>query len=121
MFGRGIESLLRQQIDSDIVGQESDFEKGMVHIQQLQPDVVVLIDPVGADDSDRATMCILRENPHTKVIDLSLQGNNLRIYRVRQRLVKDLADLSAVIIDDTDGLMDTQFDEMPSVQMQEKP
>jgi DNA-binding NarL/FixJ family response regulator len=47
MFSLGLENLLRQDKEIKILGQETDREKAILKIQELQPDVVI----VYTDDS----------------------------------------------------------------------
>jgi DNA-binding NarL/FixJ family response regulator len=100
MFGRGLESLLRQEIGADIVGQETDVEQAVDRIKELQPDVVIVDSDGPAYDSTLALMHILRANPGIKVIGLSLQNNNLYTYRAKQWVARGVEDLEKAIDDE---------------------
>lgn len=89
MFGRGIESLLREETTLDIVGQETDINRAIERIGRLRPDVVI----VDHDESDLEIAHILRVSPNIKVIGLSLQNNNLYVYQARQRITRSVEDL----------------------------
>jgi DNA-binding NarL/FixJ family response regulator len=100
MFGRGLESLLRQEANFDIIGQETDLELALDQIRDLQPDVVIL-------DSDSAVpqvTPILRASPGVKVIGLSLQNNDLYVYQARQWIARGTEDHVSAIRDDLPGL-----------------
>lgn len=89
LFGRGVESLLCQETGLEIVGWETEVDKAVERIRELQPDVVIL------DSGDPApeVVGILREGLGTKVIGLNLQDNTMCIYRGEQRVVKRIEDL----------------------------
>ena len=93
LFSQGVESLLRQEPGVDIVGRETDVDKAIERIKELQPDVVIL----DSGDPTPELMCILREGVGTKVIGLNLQDNTIGIYRGEQRVVKSIEDLIEAI------------------------
>jgi DNA-binding NarL/FixJ family response regulator len=109
MFAHGLESLLRQEAQLDIVGQESDISQAIERIKELQPDVVIL-------DSDNSTLeiaSILETRPGIKVISLSLQNNNLQVYQARQRVTTSVMDLLEVIEEDLSSLKKTSGQQTP--------
>lgn len=96
MFSHGLESLLHQETNFDIVGQEKDMERAIEQIKELQPDVVIL-------DSNNAVSQvtpILHASPGVKVISLSLQNNDLYVYQAKQQAAKETEDLVKAIKDD---------------------
>lgn len=93
MFGRGLKNLLCQQPDLDIIGWETNLEQAVVQIEQLQPEVILL----ESDHSFPGVSAILHVSPHSKVVNLSLQSNQLLVYQVRQRIVKTVEDLLKII------------------------
>jgi DNA-binding NarL/FixJ family response regulator len=97
LFGQGVESLLRQEARLEIVGQETDADKAIERIKELQPNVVILDCAEPGCDPAPAVMRILREGVETKVIGLNLQDNTMCIYRGEQRVVKDVKDLVQAI------------------------
>ena len=97
LFGRGVESLLCRETGLDIVGWETDIDKAVERIKELQPDVVILDNADPACDPTPAVMRILREGVGTKVIGLNLQDNIMCIYRGEQRVVKSIEDLIEAI------------------------
>jgi DNA-binding NarL/FixJ family response regulator len=89
MFSHGLESLLRQETNFDIVGQEKDIDLAIEQIKKLQPDVVIL-------DNDNAVpqvTPILHASPGVKVISLSLQNNDLYVYQAKQWVARETEDL----------------------------
>ena len=97
LFGRGVESLLRQETGLEIVGRETDVDKAIERIEELQPDVVIVDSADPAGDSTLVALHILREGVGTKVIGLNLQDNTIGIYRGEQRVVKGVKDLVEAI------------------------
>ena len=92
-----IESLLRQEKGLDIVGRETDVDKALERIKELQPDVVIVDSGDLASEPMPAVMRILREGVGTRVIGLNLQDNTMCIYRGEQRVVKEVKDLVEAI------------------------
>ena len=97
LFSQGVESLLRRETGLEIVGRETDVDKAIGRIKELQPDVVILDSGDPACDLTPAVMRILREGVGTKVIGLNLQDNTICIYRGEQRVVKEVKDLVEAI------------------------
>jgi DNA-binding NarL/FixJ family response regulator len=102
MFGRGLESLLRENAQLDIVGQETDIKHALERIRELQPDVVIL----DSDESDLEVAHLLKVSPAIKIIGLSLQNNSLYVYRASQRVTRGVSDLMDAIRQD----LSTQVD-----------
>ena len=97
LFSQGVESLLRQETGLEIVGRETDMDKAIERIKELQPDVVILDSGDPACDLTPAVMRILREGVGAKVIGLNLQDNTMCIYRGEQRVVEEVKDLVEAI------------------------
>lgn len=99
MFGRGLESLLRQGNRLEVMGQETDLGRAVERIKNLQPDVVIVDNggPGQQPGISAAVLQILDENSATKVIGLSLQGNHLSIYQATRRIITSVEDLMNVI------------------------
>jgi chemotaxis response regulator CheB len=97
LFGQGVESLLRREARLEIIGQETDVDKAVERIKELQPNVVILDCAEPTCDPTPVMMHLLKEGLDTKVIGLNLQDNTLYIYRGEQRRVKDVQDLIEAI------------------------
>jgi AmiR/NasT family two-component response regulator len=97
LFSQGVESLLRREVQLDIVGREMDVDKAVERIKELRPDVVIVDSGHPACDLTPAVMRILREGVGAKVIGLNLQDNTMCIYRGEQRMVKEVKDLVEAI------------------------
>jgi DNA-binding NarL/FixJ family response regulator len=99
MFGQGLESLLSQEPKLQVVGLETEPKQALKAIREFQPDVVILY----ADDSLASSEVLITEvlkiNPNTKVVHLSLQNNVFHVYQVTRRIATDLDDLIEAIQD----------------------
>jgi two-component system NarL family response regulator len=104
MFSYGLESLLREQDGLDIVACEQDIAQAIESIKELKPDVVILDCDDPAQHPTWGLMHILSIRPKIKVICMSLQSNNLRIFQARRWITKDVEDLLAAITDEPDDL-----------------
>ena len=97
LFGQGVESLLRRETGLEVVGRETDVDKAVERIKELQPDVVIVDSGDPACDPTPAVMRMLREGVGARVIGLNLQDNTICIYRGEQRVVKEVKDLVEAI------------------------
>jgi DNA-binding NarL/FixJ family response regulator len=93
LFGQGVESLLRQETDLDIIGCETEVHQALARIRKLQPDVVIFDNHHLPNGSLLAIVELLRTTPHVKVIGLDLKENTFHIYQAVRREVKSLSDL----------------------------
>jgi len=96
LFSSGLESLLDQETNLEIMGQEKDMKRAIDQIKELQPDVVIL----DSDNSVTQVTPILHASPGVKVITLSLQNNDLYVYQTKQRVAMETEDLIEAIKDD---------------------
>jgi DNA-binding NarL/FixJ family response regulator len=97
LFSEGVESLLCGEAGLEIVGRETDLEKGLGRIRELRPDVVIVDNGDPMHDPLAAVMRILRESLGTRVIGLNLQDNMVCTYRGEQRIARGVEDLLEAI------------------------
>lgn len=93
LFSQGVETLLCRHNGVQIVGRETDVERGIERIRQLEPDVVILDDALYSSGPTPLAIRILEEPINTQVIGLSLQSNILSIYRREHRTADCVEDL----------------------------
>ncbi len=96
LFGRGIQSLLRQQFDIDILGQIEPIE-AIERIRDLRPEVVITDSTEVSHVPDSIVAQILAMPFPPRVIGLNLEDNTLHIYQGEQREAKGIEDLVAAI------------------------
>ncbi len=95
LLGQGVETLLRQQAGSEIVGRETDTNIAIERIAELQPDVVLVDNGDPASDLVETVTRILKMETPVKVIGLDEKVNKLYLYHREQReanSVKSLVD-----------------------------
>jgi DNA-binding NarL/FixJ family response regulator len=97
LFGQGVESLLRQETEFDIVGLETDIDRAVARIKRLRPDAVVVDSNETIPDPALVVMRILREGLETRVIGVNLWDNIVCVYQGQQRIVKEVQDLVQAI------------------------
>ena len=100
MFGQGVMNLLQGQVEVEIVGRETELEKGFQQIHELQPDVVIMESNTLTSISSTVLVKILEEAPEAKVIVLNLENDQMRVYRGEQRPAECISDLMMVIKED---------------------
>jgi DNA-binding NarL/FixJ family response regulator len=97
MFRHGLESLLNEIIELDIVGQSGDVEHALIEIETLHPRVVIFDSDNSSPEAVSEVMPILSTNSDIRVIALNLQSNDLFIYQATQWLATEVADLVEAI------------------------
>ena len=97
MFGYGLESLLRQETELNVVGWETDITRATKTVKELEPDIVILDRDDSTFDFSSELLEILNLNPGLKVICINLQDNNLHIYQSYQRVANGVEDLLEAI------------------------
>lgn len=97
MFGYGLECLLLQESEVEIVGRETNIKQAAISIKNLQPDVVIIDNDDISLNGVAELLKIVRTNPGVKIIHLSLQNNNLYIYQAVHTEVQSVEDLVEAI------------------------
>lgn len=97
LFSRGVETLLDQKSDFELVGIEENAERAIESIKRLDPDVVILDSNYTSCNSDPMLMRIFQEQSGIQVIGLNLQDNRICIYHSEQRTIHQVEDLCQVI------------------------
>ncbi|MCC6615101.1 MAG: hypothetical protein IT320_16610 [Anaerolineae bacterium] len=103
LFGSGIRQLLDAQADIDVIGWESDVELACQRIQEMQPDVVLVVaeGSSGCRMSDRQRF--LRAEGKTRIIELDLEDRKVYVYTGEQLTIKEVDDLVRAIEEPVDG------------------
>lgn len=93
LFGHGVESLLRQEAELEVVGRETVADRALERIQELQPDVVIVENDDPELDLKPVVMHILNGGSGITVVGLSPQNNIIHIYRGEHGIVREVEDL----------------------------
>ncbi len=72
---RGIQALLEEEPDIRIIGQSSNGKDAIELVAHLQPDILLLDLMMGGMNGLEVTREVVRHSPHTRVIILSMYGN----------------------------------------------
>ena len=96
LFDLGVENLLRQEAELEVVGHEADMDRALMQIKALVPDVVILN---SADASCSPTPAVLRlmNEVGVRIIKLNLQDNTICMYRKEQRMIEEVGDLAKFV------------------------
>ena len=96
LFDLGVENLLRQETELEVVGREADMDQALVQIKALVPDVVIVN---SADASCNPTPAVLRlmNEVGARIIKLNLQDNTICMYREEQRMIEEVGDLAKFV------------------------
>lgn len=100
LFGLGVEILLRQDADMQLIGAETDIDRAIERIQVLCPDVILLDQDSAERDLETTVMRILKVMPSIKVVGLSLTDNTIHVYRGEQVIPREIGDLLQLIKND---------------------
>jgi cyclic pyranopterin phosphate synthase len=96
LLGRGIETLLCQETELQIVGHERDLDRAIEQIKTLQPDVVIVDANDSEDNRARVLMRVLNEGCD-RVCWAELRDNTVSIYQGEQRVIEELRDFVEAI------------------------
>lgn len=97
MFSGGLKSLLSQDPEVEIIGEETEVNRAVNQLQTLQPDVVIWgssgMNPALVQEEIR----LVKAAPGVKIIGLSLQNNNIVVYQSARQIIGDIQDLIKAI------------------------
>ncbi len=98
LFSQGVEIVLRQKCDVEIVGHEADVDTAIARIKALRPDVVIVDNERSGGLTDWAlVMRLLQEQTGAKIVGLSPHDNTFSIYQGEQRELCRIEDLTRAI------------------------
>jgi DNA-binding NarL/FixJ family response regulator len=95
LFSHGLESLLCQEPDFKIIGQEAEIDQAISQIKKLQPmqpNVVIIYQDNLAGSSTSAILSILESLPQIKVVGLNVHDNQLYVYKATHYVANKVED-----------------------------
>jgi two-component system response regulator DegU len=98
LFSHGLESLLCQEPEFKIIGQESDISQAIAKIKKLQPNVVIVYQDDFLNDSTPTFVELLEALPKIKVVGLSLHNNRFHVYKATQYVATRIEDLVQAVV-----------------------
>ncbi len=97
LFGQGIKNLLDAEPKLDVVGWETELEEAVRCVQNLQPDVVLILTQCSSPHVLSDGQRFLRAGVETKIVELSLEDSNAYVYRSEQQPVHEVSELIRII------------------------
>jgi DNA-binding NarL/FixJ family response regulator len=97
LFGRGVENLLHQEDNLELIGCESNVDSAMQRIENQEFDVVLIEKSILDSQLGHPLQCLLRSRPNLKVIELDPSDETICIYSSEYKTVKKVRDLVEVI------------------------
>ncbi len=97
LFAQGIESILRQVGEFEIVGMARADESALERIRESRPDVILVDSACNPGAPLGSVMQVFVENLGDKVITFDVGDNTLEVFRRQQVLVTGPDDLVAAI------------------------
>lgn len=98
LFHQGIETLLSQEAELEIVGQDTEPSEAVECIQKFNPDVIILNLDDPELDLSSPVLCVMREKTAIRIVGLSLRENKICIFQGEDKQVHKLEDLFNAIL-----------------------
>jgi DNA-binding NarL/FixJ family response regulator len=80
LFRRGLQMVLRQEADIDVVGEAADSHEAVEKAQELMPDVVLMDVRMPGQSGIKATEQIRDNLPHAKILMLTISDEEADLY-----------------------------------------
>jgi hypothetical protein len=101
MFSRGLEKLLNQNDELEVVGWATDVNQARPEIEKHHPAVIIIYDdtpddrlsPNGSGLVSPPVIDILEANPGVKVVRLNVHNNHLQVCKMTRQEATSIADL----------------------------
>lgn len=97
LLGEGVRMLIGREADLDVVGCETDVDRAIERIREIQPDIVILDQDAWPGEPGPKMMSLQEKGAGIKFVGLSLQGNTVRCYWRETRMVERVEDLMKAI------------------------
>ena len=97
LFWSGLESLLSQESDIEMVTWDKKLSDVVECIQQNNPNALIINCDDPSQDLTPAVLCALREKYDMAIIGLSEEHNRVTVYRGEQKQILQIEDLLNVI------------------------
>jgi DNA-binding NarL/FixJ family response regulator len=97
LFGLGVENLLHQEDNLEIIGCESDVDSAMQRVENQELDVVLIELGILETQLGHPLQDLLRSQPNLTVIELNPEDESICIYSSQHKTVKKVRDLVEAI------------------------
>jgi hypothetical protein len=105
LFEAGIEELLRQEADFEIVGRETDPQKTIKRVKEAPPDVVILTDGEGKTGLGLELLRLVREGVRIRIVEVHLTTNTVCLYCGERQSIGEVGDLVDTVRHVCEGLI----------------
>lgn len=99
LFYQGIETLLAQKAELEIVGQDTEPRTAVECIHAFEPDVIILNLDDPEPDLSSPVLCVLREKAGIRIVGLSLRENRICVFQGEDKQIHRLEDLFDAILE----------------------
>lgn len=97
LFGKGIETLLLEESGIKVIQWGESKTPIYECVRAANPDIVIIDCDDMELDLSSVIRCILREKPTPGIIGLSLEHNEISVYRGEQKEILQMTDLLDII------------------------
>jgi CheY-like chemotaxis protein len=105
LFAAGIEELLRQEAEFEIVGRETDPHKAIKRVREAPPDVVILTDGEGKTGLGLELLRLVREGVRIRIVEVHLTTNTVCLYCGERQSIGEVGDLVDTVRHICEGLI----------------
>jgi DNA-binding NarL/FixJ family response regulator len=97
LFRDGVESLICREMEAEILGRETSFERASGQLESLSPDVIIVDASDPGCDPMEVVAVVFQMGLEAKVISININDNQLHIYRGEHKVAKETKDLVEAI------------------------
>lgn len=103
LFAQGIQNLLDAAPECQVIGWESDLEKAVERIQELQPDTILVVNRSASDSLVSIGQRFLKVGGNTKIIELNLEDSKGCVYIGEWFVIQNFDDLVKMVEEPVTG------------------
>jgi DNA-binding NarL/FixJ family response regulator len=97
LFSSGIKNLLDAEPELAVVGWETEGDEAVSRIQEMKPDVILVVTKGSPDCPMSDGQRFLRTGVKAKIVELNLEDSNVCVYSGEQFTIQEVADLARAI------------------------
>ena len=98
LFARGLEELLQQEKEVQVMGIEARGKDAFSHIRTLNPDVIIVEAKEGDSEPEMLLARFLHEHLQTRVVRLNLEDNSCILYSGHRCTAQSVQDLLKCVL-----------------------
>ncbi|MFQ5882195.1 MAG: hypothetical protein ACE5I9_06955 [Candidatus Methylomirabilales bacterium] len=101
LFGRGMERLLKNGKEVEVVGVASKGPRALARIKSLQPDVIIVEARKRMPEPCLLLPRLLQEQPQARVVRVSLEDSNATLYTGCRFIMAQPQDFVGILLSDS--------------------